>query len=135
MVSIVTIGTSDGWPPPLRAGANQVPQVSLTAVGCFDVNHDGTIDTRSGLEGGDAKLLLPSHAIDLPRFARPAPTAPGTTDTRARSTSCASRSAALDDAVAMYRHYGDVIPTQPAPPTISPSPTPNASKAQSLPTQ
>jgi hypothetical protein len=85
--------------------ANAVPQVSLTRVGCFDVNADGTIDTRSALEGGDATLLLPTHSIDLPTFARPAPSA--TPPQPTGPTNRRSTGATFGDATSAYRRYGD----------------------------
>ncbi len=44
--------------------------ISFTRVAWFDANGDGVIDNRSATNGGDGTLLLPAHAIDLPRFSR-----------------------------------------------------------------
>ena len=115
--SVETTATTTTALPAARGGGPNVPtalqplQVSLTAVACFDLAGDGEINTRPALEGGDATLLLPSHAIDIPTWPHRA-LLPG-----GRSTGVASNGPAvvrrpvgghfaIDHAVQAYERYG-----------------------------
>lgn len=51
--------------------AMQATITSYTRLAWFDVNGDGNIDPRSASAGGDATLLVPAHAVDLPTYSRP----------------------------------------------------------------
>ena len=43
-------------------------EFSLTDVAVYDLDGTGELNTRPAVDGGDATLLLPSHAIDLPTW-------------------------------------------------------------------
>ena len=95
----------------------QASQVSLTAVACFDLAEDGEINTRPALDGGDATLLLPSHAIDLPTWPHPAllPSAKPASIANAGPASTRPDTAthvAHGHAAAAYGRYGETTPPQ-----------------------
>jgi hypothetical protein len=105
------------------AGSSSVrrPTISLTNVVGIEINDNADIDPRSALEGGDATLLVPSHAIDLPTRPHRAlhhevhRTQTGTYGPNTVPSRTA-RTAAIRRAVGVYQHYGQPPPPGPAPP-------------------
>jgi hypothetical protein len=105
-----------------------VPAISFTRLACFDVNGDGSIDTRSAAAGGDATLLVPTHAVDLPTYTRHAnPMASGrpVRDKDAPPATSSGTAAQANHAAESYQRYGQMPPVATAPP----APTPPAQAA------
>ena len=100
-------------------------QVSFTRLAWFDANGDGEIDPRSAAAGGDATLIVPSRAVDLPTYTRPAP---ASTRERARVVEPAGRepvpgnAAQTSRAIDAYQRYGQSPPA--SPPAATPPPVP-----------
>ena len=108
--------------PVARADASSAANVSLTRLAWFDTNSDGDIDPRPAGDGGDATLLVPSHAVDLPTYSRHVQT---TGDIRAfklrpiaDKSGAAPNSAQTRQAIDAYQRYGQSAPT----PTPAPAP-------------
>ena len=90
---------------------------NFTRLAWFDVNGDGSIDPRSAASGGDATLLVPAHAVDLPTYARPARTV-ALAHGGVVSAPPAANAAQANRAVVAYQRYGQQAPepaTTPAP--------------------
>jgi hypothetical protein len=106
--------------------------ISFTRLACFDVNGDGNIDTRSAATGGDATLLVPTHAVDLPTYSRPAhPIGGGHLDRDKPSGSdpapavATPNAAQANRAADAYERYGQSVPiarATPAPTPVSATP-------------
>jgi hypothetical protein len=106
---------------------SQSQSVSFARLAWFDLNGDGSIDPRSAAAGGDATLLVPAHAIDLPTYARAAHTTVSarSADTRAIPP---GNTAQANRAVVAYQRYGQtppaVAPAPPPPPAAKAAPVP-----------
>jgi hypothetical protein len=115
-----------------RSGA---PSVSFTRLAWFDVNGDGHIDPRSAAAGGDATLLVPSDAVDLPTYSRNvtplADTHSGrvTNEEHEGRTAPTGNPAQTNRAVEAYQRYGQT----PAAQNAAPAPTPIAGAASAPP--
>lgn len=112
------------------------PAISFTRLACFDVNGDGSIDTRSAAAGGDATLLVPTHAVDLPTYTRranpmgggrPAKNREPAADTPAPGAG-AGATARANRAAESYQRYGQAPPVARTP-TPVPTPVPAATAA------
>jgi hypothetical protein len=115
---------------PLARAESQAENVSLTRLAWFDANGDGDIDPRPAGAGGDATLLVPSHAVDLPVFARPA-TGVSYHGPRPESSNvksgAAPNQAQTRQALDAYSRYGQSAPAAPTPapaPVVVVAPTP-----------
>jgi len=134
------VAGGDGVAPGTDAAARRpapsdvsVPAISFTRLACFDVNGDGSIDTRSAAAGGDATLLVPTHAVDLPtytRHANPMGTGRPVKDSNAPSTAGAGTAAQANHAAESYQRYGQAPPVAPPP---TPAPTASAPPAGTAP--
>jgi len=117
-----------------RSGA---PSVSFTRLAWFDVNGDGHIDPRSAAAGGDATLLVPSDAVDLPTYSRNVTPLGDTHSAKVDHTEPEDRTAPAGNpaqtnrAVEAYQRYGQA--QAPTPPTAAPAPTPIAGPAPTPP--
>jgi hypothetical protein len=103
------------------------PAISFTRLACFDVNGDGSIDTRSAAAGGDATLLVPTHTVDLPTYSRPAHPIGAENTSRDKSAEptpavATPNAAQANRAADAYERYGDTTPLPPSPPTPAPLP-------------
>jgi hypothetical protein len=102
--------------------AHQSPAAdpSFARLAWFDVNGDGHIDPRSAAAGGDATLLVPAHAIDLPTYSRTVGPIGSThavkQDDNERATPAAN-AAQTNRAVDAYQRYGQ--PPAAAPPAAA----------------
>ena len=109
-----------------------VPAISFTRLACFDVNGDGSIDTRSAAAGGDATLLVPTHAVDLPTYTRHANPMAGGRSAKDRETTGATpaggagTAALANHAAESYPRYGQAPPVAAPPPHPAPPPVPAA---------
>jgi hypothetical protein len=127
-------GASAHTPAPSPATA---PAISFTRLAWFDANGDGNIDSRSASAGGDATLLVPTHAVDLPTYSRPAHPMGGERPARGRESAGAPAAAATDAgttaqtnrAVESYQRYGQAAPVAPGPAPAPPAVAPAASDA------
>jgi hypothetical protein len=121
---------------PVRS-SNRESNASFTRIGWFDVNGDGSIDSRSALAGGDGTLLLP-QVVKVANYSRPVRSAPSSdapvradrldgkpdpeTASEAEGTDAPAPAAQANvqtrQAIASYERYGQ--PNTPAPtPTSS----------------
>jgi len=125
--------TSGGTAAVARAAASSAPAVSFTRLAWFDTNGDGDIDPRPASDGGDATLLVPSHAVALPTYSRHVQTVGDIRAFKLRpigesKTGAAPNSAQTRQALDAYQRYGQNAPAPaptPAPqPTSAPTPTP-----------
>jgi hypothetical protein len=120
-----------------RSSAHSAPStVSFTRLAWFDVNGDGHIDPRSMAAGGDATLLVPADAVDLPTYSRTITPVAGTHSAKAAPEDRAAapgNPAQTNRAVDSYQRYGqtpapsDPVATAaaaPAPPAIPAAPIP-----------
>jgi hypothetical protein len=93
---------------------------SFAVVAWFDANGDGRIDGRSSLVGGDGTLLLPAHAVDLPRYSRTVHTADAKTPGRTREgtepthDAPPAQSVQARQAIDAYQRYGQSTDNAPA---------------------
>lgn len=95
----------------------QARSANFARLAWFDVNGDGSIDPRSAASGGDATLLVPAHAVDLPTYARPAHAIAIVHGGAAAASAPPVVSAAQTNrAVVAYQRYGDAPATPPPPP-------------------
>jgi hypothetical protein len=105
--------------------------ISFTRLACFDVNGDGSIDTRSAAAGGDATLLVPTHAVALPTYTRPANPMSSGRATKDKEpvgapATGAGTAAQASHAVESYQRYGQSPPAAPAPAAPAPAAAPAA---------
>jgi hypothetical protein len=133
-----TIVGSDSLAPRVdAAGADPAPKsqaspaISFTRLACFDVNGDGNIDTRSAAAGGDATLLVPTHAVDLPTYSRRAnpmgdghPLRAKESDNGSAPAGAPPNAAQTNRAADAYERYGQTPPPAPPPPSRTPAPAP-----------
>jgi hypothetical protein len=111
--------------PPSRPGASLA--ISLTRLAWFDVNGDGSIDSRSAAAGGDATLLVPTHEVDLPTYSRPAHPIGGGRPVRDKEPgrsepgpAAGSPNAAQSNRAAdAYERYGQAPPVAPTPVAVA----------------
>jgi hypothetical protein len=101
------------------------PAISFTRLACFDVNGDGSIDTRSAAAGGDATLLVPTHTVDLPTYSRRANPMGGGQTVRAKESDnspvAPPNAAQTNRAADAYERYGQTPPLAAAPPPPAPA--------------
>ena len=92
--------------------AKATPAVSFTRLAWFDTNGDGRIDPRSAAAGGDATLLVPSHAVALSRYSR---SVSGLAALKAREAGndVAPTTAQTRQAIDAYQRYGQPEPSTP----------------------
>ena len=112
------------------------PEVTFTRLAWFDVNGDGDIDPRSATAGGDATLLVPAHAVDLPTYARKVHTvgdlrAFRLKDQPSGTSAAVPNSAQTRQALDAYQRYGQATPHS-ATPAPDSAPDRNASSLEPL---
>jgi len=124
VVTIPDAQTGGGTAPVARAVAGSATDVSFTRLAWFDTNGDGNIDPRPAADGGDATLLVPSHAVALPTYSRHVQTVGDIRAFKLRPLSDKSASAPntaqTRQAIDAYQRYGQAAPA----PTPAPAPAP-----------
>jgi len=112
--------TASSRPAPVAFGrsGSDSPRTSadFARLAWFDVNGDGQIDPRSATAGGDATLLVPAHAVDLPMYSRSVSPSANTRTLKPTPGNAAQ----TNRAVVAYQRYGQ---SQSAP-TPPPAPAP-----------
>ncbi len=117
-----------------RTSAESTPSsVAFARLAWFDLNGDGSIDPRSAASGGDATLLVPAHAVDLPTYARSAHPGPGARSAGPTTNRpvAPGNAAQTNRAVVAYQRDGQA-PAPVAPPParpIAPAPAPAPTRA------
>ncbi len=137
VTTIPSAQTGGDSAPVARAVASSEPTVSLTRLAWFDTNGDGDIDPRPATSGGDATLLVPSHAVDLPTYSRHVHTVGDLRAFRLRplddKTGSAPNSAQTRQAIDAYQRYGHTAPTPAATPAPAAAPASSADVAPAAP--